>query len=671
MIHKRLLLSVCAGSIALGFSLSGLADVAGCAPATSKTQQDALLSSAPYFQNPPVYDFTSGEAIIADMTVQFREATLAGCPTKLRNYGGAKYDGRPVGPTMLINPGQQYIGLIHNLLPLPPDGLRIQSHGGESTETGYVAPDGAHKMKHNVDTTPENEINPGKFNITNLHTHGWHVSPTQNHDNIFAEIHPGDKPYLQQVVLPDDHVAGTFWYHAHVHGSTTIQVASGMAGALIVKDDKVGLDPVLDGVTDNIFVFQQLAYDENGEVKNYDNLQQGPYSKLNRPVFVNGQAYPIITVKKDEVQRWRFIHAGITDGIKPMIVADYTKDDSPAFTEMHEIALDGIPTGDVLPIDYADLAPGYRVDVLVQLTGTLPDKLYLVDHGQCFMQKTKFKNTCQDPNNGNINMRRVLAQINIVEESSDVTALPAAKSTASKPGMDSVLKPYITGGYDHSKTDPFELVGPLDPITEQELTGKTQIVHFMASGNYQCPVQGGSCQPCGIDDTGSLTACPSKKTSYMVCDGKVPMHYTDKSGATQSTDVWSCFNFNPSTDYARTLALDTASRWYVSGDTGQNNHTFHIHVNPFQVQRKWVNPGYPASVADQWVWKDTLRTPATGEDQAELKSRYTDFTGAFVQHCHVLNHEDQGMMQVVEVVPAMNDLKDNPADSEQAGNHMH
>ncbi len=48
------------------------------------------------------------------------------------------------------------------------------------------------------------------------------------------------------------------------------------------------------------------------------------------------------------------------------------------------------------------------------------------------------------------------------------------------------------------------------------------------------------------------------------------------------------------------------------------------------------------------MWKDTILvhqgTPI------EMMSRYTDFTGAFVLHCHILDHEDQGMMQKVEIV---------------------
>jgi len=34
-----------------------------------------------------------------------------------------------------------------------------------------------------------------------------------------------------------------------------------------------------------------------------------------------------------------------------------------------------------------------------------------------------------------------------------------------------------------------------------------------------------------------------------------------------------------------------------------------------------------------------------------MRSRFVDFTGQYVMHCHILAHEDRGMMTVVEVVP--------------------
>lgn len=633
------LVSTC--GLTAAFDAASAAQGDGCEVQTTQDQLTAMLAAAPDFQNPPVYDFINNNGLIADLQVRYETPQVAGCSTHLRQFAGEKYDNRPVAPTMLMRPGLQYQANITNTLP--EDNSRhlavrrkggkdlfhkLGSHGGQSTIFGYIPPENL-SINHNE---------PGNFNVTNLHTHGWHVSPTDNHDNIFAAIGPGDPTYLQQVDLPSDHVAGTFWYHAHVHGSTTIQVSSGMAGTLLVKDPTKGLDaiPEIADAVDRIFVMQQLAYDTSGEIENYKNLQEGGYRSLNRPVFVNGQAYPVVEIRVNEVQRWRFIHAGITNGIQPQLVDDY-QSFTPQVIPLNEIALDGLPTGTMPSIQKATLSPGYRVDVLAQISNaSVGDTYYLVDASQSLVD--------QNDSNKVIN-RFVLAQIKIVSGSANVTTLPTtAQITKAK-------QDYVYGEYRPGTLDPYATIGPLNDVTPAELqTGKRQTVHFMAGMNYTCPDIGGSCTPCPE----SKPNCNSKRV-YMTCDGK------------DTNNNWSCMNFNPSADYARTLSLDTASEWQVSGailNRPQSNHTFHIHVNPFQVQRKFVD-GSTGTMGDTWVWKDTLKAPTVSDTNlpvvpATLKSRYTVFTGAFVQHCHVLNHEDQGMMQVVEIRPSDADLIDNP-----------
>jgi len=66
---------------------------------------------------------------------------------------------------------------------------------------------------------------------TNLHIHGPHVSPDE--DNINTTVLPGE--YLDYTyTIPSNHLMGTYWYHAHKHGSAALQVAGGMAGMLFV-----------------------------------------------------------------------------------------------------------------------------------------------------------------------------------------------------------------------------------------------------------------------------------------------------------------------------------------------------------------------------------------------------------------------------------------------------
>src|SRR5882757_10349659 len=51
---------------------------------------------------------------------------------------------------------------------------------------------------------------------TNLHTHGFHVSPEANHDNVFVRIDPG-KSFTYEYDIPRDMPAGAYWYHPHLH----------------------------------------------------------------------------------------------------------------------------------------------------------------------------------------------------------------------------------------------------------------------------------------------------------------------------------------------------------------------------------------------------------------------------------------------------------------------
>jgi FtsP/CotA-like multicopper oxidase with cupredoxin domain len=107
---------------------------------------------------------------------------------------------------------------------------------------------------------PDDVNKPHGFNTTNLHTHGLHVSPEDNSDNVLLEIPPrGRQDY--KIQMKAGHPPGTHWYHPHKHGSVALQVASGMAGALIVEG---GLDEVkeIKAAEERIFVFQQIPYSD-------------------------------------------------------------------------------------------------------------------------------------------------------------------------------------------------------------------------------------------------------------------------------------------------------------------------------------------------------------------------------------------------------------------------
>jgi FtsP/CotA-like multicopper oxidase with cupredoxin domain len=89
------------------------------------------------------------------------------------------------------------------------------------------------------------------------------------------------------------------------------------------------------------------------------------------------------------------------------------------------------------------------------------------------------------------------------------------------------------------------------------------------------------------------------------------------------------------------MTLGATEEWRLINKS-RDTHPFHIHINPYQVIS--VN----GKDIDRKGLDDTFPVPANGE--VVIRTKYRDFDGKYVLHCHILFHEDHGMMQVVEVV---------------------
>jgi suppressor of ftsI len=100
--------------------------------------------------------------------------------------------------------------------------------------------------------------------------------------------------------------------------------------------------------------------------------------------------------------------------------------------------------------------------------------------------------------------------------------------------------------------------------------------------------------------------------------------------------------FNPNKILFK-MRLGDVEEWTVVNKTDEW-HTFHIHINPYQVTK--IN-GKPVKGL---LWDDNVAIGPFG-GSITFRTRFKDFTGKFVIHCHVLFHEDHGMMAAVEVVP--------------------
>lgn len=88
------------------------------------------------------------------------------------------------------------------------------------------------------------------------------------------------------------------------------------------------------------------------------------------------------------------------------------------------------------------------------------------------------------------------------------------------------------------------------------------------------------------------------------------------------------------------VTLGTVEDWEIV-NTGVMDHPFHLHVNDFQViSRDDRAVPYPA-------WKDTV-VVKTGE-KVRIRVKFQDYTGKTVYHCHILDHEELGMMGILNI----------------------
>lgn len=90
-----------------------------------------------------------------------------------------------------------------------------------------------------------------------------------------------------------------------------------------------------------------------------------------------------------------------------------------------------------------------------------------------------------------------------------------------------------------------------------------------------------------------------------------------------------------------TVKLGTTEEWTIINATGEQ-HPFHIHTDPFQVVS--IN-GVPYQARSL---QDTVVLPVGG--YVQMLDHFSDFTGTAVFHCHIMAHEDMGMMATVQFV---------------------
>ncbi len=134
--------------------------------------------------------------------------------------------------------------------------------------------------------------------MTNFHTHGFHVSPGGHSDNIFVMIPPVES-FQYEYQIPTNHSPGLYWYHRHPHGISDDHVAGGLAG-VIVNEGELDQLPGIVGLTERLVIIQATQFGPDGAV-----VAAGDQSATTQLHLINGQLQPVIRMRPGETQRWR------------------------------------------------------------------------------------------------------------------------------------------------------------------------------------------------------------------------------------------------------------------------------------------------------------------------------------------------------------------------------
>ena len=537
---------------------------------------------------------------------------------------GPTYEGTIPGPTLIVHPGDTLkIDVVNEFPDNPP-----------VTRTGAF---------------------PHAPYTTNLHTHGLDVSPQGNSDNVFVEMQPGTTTPVQ-IELPPNHRAGSFFYHPHEHGAVSYQMMGGTAGMLIVKGGKGTIDavPEVAAAKDIVMVFQVLHSLSDGQVAyvNPNALQFGSNAGLtdglwsaylgtavgggtpNSPVYfaTNGQINPVLHMRPGEVQRWRMLNASSGENLLVALQGH-------AFNVIQNDGVT-IPTMLTMPVESPyTMGAGQRADVLVQAgePGT-----YLV---QALAQTGSYSVTPQGiaPGVRQAHISGDMPTPNFTENETLLTVIvdgkPMNMSLPSGPlpppdGLPSI-DTMLAATPAHIRNIDFDLCG--------KRAGQLPPSHQLPSCNpyfqrYDASYWGGT-------DFTSLNM------------------FRDADDVNYQKEAL----FNPNVPLFADMTAGTYERWTVT-NRSFSDHAFHIHQNPFLVTA--VN-GVTMPTPE---WHDTIIVPAAvgggninlpctspGVPAGCVTYGTIDFityyalntVGKLVTHCHVIEHEDVGMMQRVDINPPL------------------
>jgi FtsP/CotA-like multicopper oxidase with cupredoxin domain len=435
---------------------------------------------------------------------------------------------------------------------------------------------------------------------TNMHFHGLTIPPVCHQDDVLkTSILPGDPPFEYRFRIPKDEPPGLYWYHPHIHGFTLPEVLGGASGALIVEGIERA-NPALAGLPERVFVIRdQDLLNPNAPPSKSEPVVPKLFIDHDGDAANNGTGFGLpakdLSINFVPVPYPDYPPARIT--IRPHERELWRVVNASAITYLNlAVLFDRTPQRlGIVAIDGVPLRWG----------GSPAPPIVWVDHiGLPPAARAEFVIDGPPPSVAGLLVTRTV-DTGPGGENDPNRALATITAVSDAPEPQSVLP-------SHPK--------PLPPPTRAWI-GDVQPVRVRRlyfSEKLQNP----------NDPTSAVEF-------YITVDGQTPKP------------------FDPSSPMPNIVVRQgTVEDWIIENRSAEL-HAFHIHQLHFELV-DWN--GVPVN---EPFLRDTVNVPYYSSRMLEYPSvrvrmdfRDPNTVGTFVFHCHILDHEDAGMMGTVRVLPA-------------------
>jgi len=539
----------------------------------------------------------------------------------------------------------------------------------------------------------------------NLHTHGLHVSPKGNADNVLLHMPPGmANTFVYDI--PANVPQGAHWYHPHLHMLTAAHVYRGLAGLLAV------------GRTDgDLPLVTQRAIPIRNMVLQYNFVfdRQGPNPQLNNanwPQFVStitppadgelaaGTYRPILAptnfTESGEGTRFATVwYAGALSAYNTRGRFQFIPNNLQAFTAA--AGPDGnVPANPALPDHLRDIqfTVNGQFQPIIRSRPGQTEIWVLANMSDMAYMSVRLTETATGRHPkiaivGQDGIPSLLVRHPVEEDGTRLVIPPASRFAIAVTMPDQgelVLEMPERGGgarteneagilYTGNGTEnPPAVLGTLSvpPSAVSYDDGfflfPTQI---LARATVDGDAEGGGAevrgettafaegQPLGAFPAfADLSAVTPDLTRHILINGGFFNDLASKADPKAFIYAFDSMAF-PNVPLIQPR-LDSVEEWAFRNENN-DEHPIHVHVNAFQITGV-SDPTIALASGPVMQLIDNANVPAPnlgpGKSVVEpgtlsIRTRFEKFTGLFVMHCHRLNHEDNGLMALVNVIPAV------------------